>query len=123
MRQSLLTIPALLAACGGARPPGTTPLAPGASPAAPGAPAVAAPNGAPDAVVTGRPIIPETRSLPGKGVAVSGPRAMAVSGHQLASRIRIEILKQGGSAVDAEVSVVFALAVLLPEAGTLGGGR
>src|SRR6266513_5530046 len=122
MRQSLVTILALLAACGGARPPGTTPLAPGAIPAAPGAPAVAAPNGAPDAVVTGRPLTPETWSLAGMGVAVSGPRAMVVSGHPLASEVGIEVLKQGGNAIDAAVAVGFALEVVLPEAGNIGGG-
>src|SRR3989475_4641131 len=75
-----------------------------------------------DAVVTGRPIIPETWSLAGKAVAVSGRRAMVVSGHPLASEVGIEIIKQGGNAIDAAVGVGFALTVVLPEAGNIGGG-
>src|SRR2546428_9112189 len=66
--------------------------------------------------------MPETWSLAGKAVAVSGRRAMVVSGHPLASEVGIEIIKQGGNAIDAAVGVGFALTVVLPEAGNIGGG-
>jgi len=126
MRQIFAALAALtaLAACGGARLPETTPAAPGAAPAAPAATAVqpTARGARADAVVTGRPIIPETWSLTGKAVAVSGRRAMVVSGHPLASEVGIEIIKQGGNAIDAAVGVGFALTVVLPEAGNIGGG-
>src|SRR2546428_10818177 len=66
--------------------------------------------------------MPDTWSLTGKAVAVSGRRAMVVSGQPLASEVGIEIIKQGGNAIDAAVGVGFALAVVLPEAGNIGGG-
>src|SRR2546425_156323 len=124
MRQTPLAAPAalaLLAACGGSRPPETVPAPPPAAAAAPAA-RPTGPGARADAVVTGQPIIPDTWSLTGKGVPQSGHRAMVVSGHPVASHVGIEIIKQGGNAVDAAVAVGFALAVVLPEAGNLGGG-
>ncbi len=54
--------------------------------------------------------------------AVSGKRGMVVSVDDYASRIGIDILKNGGNAVDAAVAVGFALAVTFPSAGNIGGG-
>ncbi len=50
-----------------------------------------------------------------------GDRGMVVSQNQRASDIGAQVLRDGGNAVDAAVATAFALAVLLPRAGNIGG--
>ncbi|OON69645.1 gamma-glutamyltransferase [Hymenobacter sp. CRA2] len=59
---------------------------------------------------------------PTAAAPVTARQAMVVSAHPEATRIGVEILRQGGNAYDAAVAVQFALAVTLPAAGNIGGG-
>ena len=53
---------------------------------------------------------------------VAAPNGMVVTAQHLATRVGVAVLKQGGNAVDAAVAVGYALAVVYPAAGNLGGG-
>ncbi len=53
---------------------------------------------------------------------VHAPHAIVVSVHELASHVGVEIMQAGGSAIDAAVATGFALAVVHPPAGNIGGG-
>jgi gamma-glutamyltranspeptidase/glutathione hydrolase len=47
---------------------------------------------------------------------------MVVSAHPLASKVGVDILEKGGNAVDAAIAVQFAISVVYPAAGNIGGG-
>ena len=58
----------------------------------------------------------------GKAIVTDADSALVVSGSPIASQVGLDILRAGGNAVDAAVAVGFALAVVHPEAGNIGGG-
>ena len=60
--------------------------------------------------------------LPAAAAPVVARHALVVSAHYAASQVGRDIMQQGGNAYDAAVAVQFALAVVLPVAGNVGGG-
>lgn len=57
-----------------------------------------------------------------KIIGLVADSAMVVSAHTLASQVGVDIMKKGGNAIDAAIATHFALAVVFPAAGNIGGG-
>ncbi len=53
---------------------------------------------------------------------VAAENGMVVTAQHLATKVGVDVLKQGGNAIDAAVAVGYALAVVYPAAGNLAGG-
>jgi gamma-glutamyltranspeptidase/glutathione hydrolase len=67
--------------------------------------------------------LPDAAPAPGRPIAaVTARHGMVVAQEARAARVGLEILRQGGNAVDAAVATGFALAVTYPRAGNIGGG-
>ena len=58
----------------------------------------------------------------GRNNSGQSKNGMVVSASEIASEVGVAVMKKGGNAVDAAVAVQFALAVVYPNAGNLGGG-
>ena len=69
------------------------------------------------------PVAPDSWGFRGDRVPVTfGRNGMVSTTDRIASEVGVEILRRGGNAVDAAIATHFALAVVNPEAGNIGGG-
>ena len=123
MRRALGSGLFLLTACGGGiKSPDIIP-APSTIPVAVTVDSIAAsPAAPPTSGATRTALIAAEWPLAERVRPVRGDHAMVVTSHPLASDVGVEILRRGGNAVDAAVAVAFALAVVHPVAGNIGGG-
>lgn len=62
------------------------------------------------------------QALAASPAPVAAENGMVVTAQHLATRVGVDVLKDGGNAIDAAVAVGYALAVVYPAAGNLGGG-
>jgi gamma-glutamyltranspeptidase / glutathione hydrolase len=114
IRPSIVVVGIALTSCFGERPtliPAPTPVVASAVPPA------SAPTSAPPVAR-----FPEGWPYPASGPTVTASKGMVVSDARLATEVGRDVLAAGGNAVDAAVATAFALAVVLPTAGNIGGG-
>ena len=64
----------------------------------------------------------QLNTLAASQAPVAAENGMVVTAQHLATHVGVDVLKAGGNAVDAAVAVGYALAVVYPAAGNLGGG-
>lgn len=117
-RPALLSLIAVLLACATTGPQElsrvrseSAPHAPAAAPVQPGPPSA---NDHPGAAIP-------ADTLPHLGVA-EGRQGAVSAAEPLAAAVGLQVLKDGGNAIDAAVAIGFALAVTHPTAGNIGGG-
>jgi gamma-glutamyltranspeptidase/glutathione hydrolase len=81
--------------------------------------AAQAPGGGPASY---RDAVPANWEYPLDAAAVTGQHGMVATDAPLATDVGADVLRQGGNAMDAAVATAFALAVVFPAAGNIGGG-
>src|SRR5262245_43571519 len=113
--RSLVWVLAFAAGCGAS----PAPVAP--AKVTPPAPVVVAHDPPPAPQLPSTPKVPDGWPLAPRGSAAA-PHGAVTSDSTLGTKVGVEMLKAGGNAADAAVAVAFALAVVYPTAGNLGGG-